>query len=380
MSTFELNILEVDTTNYDLELVYNKRHYKKAITSESIDTFQPIIKQYPNILKDALTKNKDNKDYFTIKEKINECYGEPGAEGIVTDEINITFVIDLQFTKETVSLNLDEVSELNYDVDTNNSRKIVKLENTIKQLMERLDLVEDKAIAKDFIPSNTIITRLPRFGINDVYTKTETKLQLVSISPLLGYITFQDYLRDKYEKLYYKGSPKYSLHFTQNHPNENQLQINFKFLEEFHIWTAEYVQSILKLPDSQIVKFNGNIHGNLCAIRYNMLLENFLNWASLTGSHVVSFELGAGVSAFFDHKQEYCLKNIKFVHDTFRKPSTYKIEHNIINENDEYSKYIVTNLLRNEKIIYTCNNFKRGLTKIENSANVVVTNENRQNL
>src|SRR5271156_5641910 len=130
---FILDIHDIDTSQYIVKIIYNNKEYVKIMTDYFLNTFQVIIKLYPQILKKALTDNKNNENYFNIIE-INGSINNSDKHSESKNQLKITFVIDLQFTKETISFNLDEI-------EITDAIRITRLEDINKKLSKKLEAI-----------------------------------------------------------------------------------------------------------------------------------------------------------------------------------------------------------------------------------------------
>src|SRR5271170_6447192 len=161
---FVSNICNIDATSYDSFISYNKREYKKTVTKEFIETFQDIIILYPQILKTALMDIKNSKNNLKITEikDMHESNAPGGININPSNKLRITFIIDLQFTKEKISFVLDEIKILD-------SVKIARLENVIENLSKRLEDAESKINYEYKKPNNYEYKKLDNINLDPNY-------------------------------------------------------------------------------------------------------------------------------------------------------------------------------------------------------------------
>lgn len=124
IDNYEIDIVNRGELDYDIVAKFDKRTYKTTINKDVMDEFSPILKVYPNILKNVLETHiyseKNNSDFFTMKYDV--------------DKISLSFVLEMNYLKETISIDLYEFIQKTFEHKIND-----KLEEMNKMLLKYIE-------------------------------------------------------------------------------------------------------------------------------------------------------------------------------------------------------------------------------------------------
>lgn len=319
---FQLLVTDVNETDYDIEILYNSRTYKKTITKEIIDSLQPIFKIYPTILKTVLQKNASNKNFFKLKEYINEDINGHLINVQEPNKLEIDFSIKNEMFEESILLIFTELPKPKIESKVNMHHKIIQMEETIKKLHKRLEITENLLRSEE---------------------KKDASGNMCKNKLFIAYLIKK---------------------FNKDIPND--LIVKFGNTDNFN-----YDELITMLSKKQNKLSNIFIH------------EQYFNWMSINGFHVIYFDIYNTYLQYDindidkDFLRTIDIKNyqnqnfvniitncirfqgaIKYINNPLMNPSNYEIQL------EDNKTHINVHLLKNKEIIYTATIYN-GM-KIEN--------------